>query len=64
MVDIPPEVKAQVDAMVTRVGLKITDAQRAMLYEVAPSVLESVKRLRGEHAHHRQDEPANTFRFS
>lgn len=62
-VDISPEARAQVDAMVTRIGLKITDAQRAMLYEVAPTVLELVKRIRGEHAHHRQDEPANTFRF-
>lgn len=60
---VSAEVKQQVDAMIARVGLRVNDAQRAMLYEVAPTVLEIAKRIRGANSHDRYDEPAGTFRF-
>jgi aspartyl-tRNA(Asn)/glutamyl-tRNA(Gln) amidotransferase subunit A len=62
-VEVPAEAKAQVDAMIVRVGLTVSDAQRAMLYEVAPTVMATAKRIRGLHGHSRYDEPAGTFRF-
>ncbi len=61
--DVPADARAQVDAMIVRVGLNVSDAQRAMLYEVAPTVMATAKRIRGMHGHERYDEPANTFRF-
>lgn len=60
---MPADVKAQVDAMIVRAGLRLNDAQRAMLYEVAPTVIDTARRIRGKHSHARYDEPANTFRF-
>ena len=61
--EVPPAVKLQVDAMIERVGITPNAAQRAMLYEVAPTVLETARRIRGAQGHHRYDEPAGSFRF-
>ena len=63
-VEITPQVRLQVDAMIARLDLRLSDEQRAMLYEVAPSVLETARRVRGDRLHVRSDEPASAFRFS
>jgi aspartyl-tRNA(Asn)/glutamyl-tRNA(Gln) amidotransferase subunit A len=54
--------RATVEAAIARAGLNLNDAQRALLYRVAPAVLEAVRRIPGDHAW--GDEPANAFFFS
>lgn len=51
--------RASVESAITRAGLTLTDAQRALLYRVAPAVLAAAARIRRDRP--RADEPANFF---
>ncbi|HUP95505.1 MAG TPA: amidase [Burkholderiales bacterium] len=53
--------RATVEAAIARAGLKLSNAQRALLYRVAPTVLAAVRRIPGDRPW--SDEPANAFFF-
>lgn len=60
-VAVDASVRAFVDQQVRRCGLKLTDMQTALLYEVAPYALAMGERVR--RSFDRGEEPANVFRF-
>ena len=53
--------QAPVDALVARAGLRLTEAQRAILHEAAPHALAMAERVRG--GAEWPDEPASIFSF-
>jgi len=59
--DVDADTRAIVETAILRAGLKLTDAQRAVLYRVAPPVLAAVSRIRHDHSY--AEEPANIFCF-
>lgn len=58
---VDPGVKQALDAALDRAGYQLTEAQRQMLYRVAPFVLAAAQRIPRDQA--RGDEPAAVFRF-
>lgn len=59
---IDERVRAYVDLMAERAGLRLTPSQRAELYEAAPHALALASRIRRDHIW--DDEPANVFLFA
>ena len=59
--DVDNATRASVEAAVARAGLTLNDAQRALLYRVAPTVLAAVRRIPRDRPW--SDEPANAFFF-
>lgn len=58
---IDERVRAYVDLMAERAGLRLTPSQRAELYAAAPHALALANRIRRDH--NWDDEPANVFSF-
>jgi aspartyl-tRNA(Asn)/glutamyl-tRNA(Gln) amidotransferase subunit A len=61
-VEVDSETRERVDQCVQRAGLRLDDAQFALLCEVAPHAFAMAQRIRRDHA--RSAEPANVFRFA
>jgi aspartyl-tRNA(Asn)/glutamyl-tRNA(Gln) amidotransferase subunit A len=59
--EVDSATRATVEAAISRAGLTLDDAQRSLLYRVAPAVLAAVDRIRRDSPW--ADEPANAFFF-
>lgn len=61
LAEVDSATRSVVESAIGRAGLRLNDAQRALLYRVAPAVLAAVGRIRGDRPW--GDEPANAFFF-